>query len=793
MGRRATLSVLFVIFTTIHLTSVEDVYKRHEGGCDWVCEISDLNFGEELKNLKGKGRLVKAQVQYHQQRVAKLKGNNSSDILTEVWMTLWTADNAILQSRGFVQLVNKTVTLISLSGQFISWRYKKLNIYCIKPSTNLLLNYSRGLNESACAGHQRPILSLHARDSSNYTNLISFFGCLWTDKNSRIFVGFYKQRNNNGFVNSDRDQQSEGWNSYDFAFYLIRISLTFLNPAMLALFCLTDITVPVRRVQAHDGSTEKDGCQPETKSSQIEVLSLEDETIRDSSMGQQNRQEDDNENLIDDENDTLLNGTNREEERMTVRLINVDGLNPKCFRSFIADNVFSNTGNRSKCRKTLKLVILVLFPLSVPFLVDLYFLPMPRVFSKIASHLPSRFLTTSVLYFAYEKCPYMFIMFFSFYFIRCLCLCFTPATSIWAPSFVCRKHLKCAIYNNYCVKNASSCFPRCRTFSFLACDECKTTADCPKHCEVPENINHNLQVSKQIFVRHWNYVYGHLFNKYCMQIKEEQDGFLQLVKVIFLLLVVNILVGVYVFLVFIDLVFSSPIISLCYGRMWVTGEWLEHNHQLHFRIIRFVCHFLEFLFICCSVVWVTYFSFYTSSVIEITIRGFQKSLVSNFVETVKYLIITTVFLHSSLSYYKSFIRKYEDLTLELFKSYKESYKQHNANDKLINYQQGDILTIPKDLFDKACKKHMPLNVKKITCNVVFLSIFWSIFFPIFNQIETSTVGLNSYVLTAICGFISWAHPWIIDYIWSKKKTEKVVLKEVATNVVEDYITDLTRG
>ncbi|KAL9989168.1 hypothetical protein ACROYT_G003688 [Oculina patagonica] len=324
MGRRATLSVLFLILTAVNLTSVEDVYERHEGRCDWVCEIADLNFGEELKNLKGQGTIVKAEVQYRRHRVTKPKVNNSTDIFTEVWMTLWTDDaKPGLQSHGSVQLVNKTLMQISLSGQFISWRYRKLTIFCIKPSTNLLQNYSRGLDESACAGHQRPILSLHARDSSNYRNLISFFGYIWTDKTSRFFVGFViKPRNEN--------------DSYDFAFYLVCIVFIYFNPAMLALFCTTDITV-----QAHKGLTEKDRCQPKTKSSQIEVPLFEgDETTKD-----------DNEN-IDDEKDKQLIGTNREEDRITVRLINVRGLKPKGFRSLIADNVFPNTGNRSELRNT---------------------------------------------------------------------------------------------------------------------------------------------------------------------------------------------------------------------------------------------------------------------------------------------------------------------------------------------------------------------------------------------------------------------------------------------------------
>lgn len=760
MGRRAMLSVLFVTLITVNLTSVEDVFERYEGTCDWVCKIADMNFGEELKKLKAQGTIIKAEVQYHQKGVAQPGVNNSSDaVSTEVWMAFLT--DQVETSHGFVQLVNKTATEIVLSGQFISREYRKLAIYCIKRSTNLF-NYSRGLRDY-CAPHQRPLLHMQVAQLNT-----SFLGYVWTDKNSRIFVGFVKSRNESG---------SKWWRYTRFAFYLIYIVFTMYNPAMLALFCPTDITAHTpeecdssmeRHNRLQNGDSEhdrftnaQDGYQDEEVTS---LLTENAEGIRDNTE----------QNGADLEVD--------EADRMTVRLINVGGLSPKGFRSLIANNLFSKNSN-SKCRKTGKLALLVLFPSSFSFLGDLYFRLMPRIFSKIVPDLPSRYLTESVFYYAYEKCPYMLICFF-FYAIRCLFLCFTPATSIWVPCFVCRKHLRCAISNNYCFQHIIVCFPQ--VFSQdPACDECKTTADCPKQGEVPENIKHNLQVQTQIFVKHWKYVYGQLFYEYWMQLVREQDRFLWVIRGVFLLPVTGIFVGIYVLIVAMDIMFSSPIVSLCYGRMWITGEWLEHNSQFHYRIFRFIaCHVFEFLLICSSVAWVTYFSFCTSLVVETAITGVTSTLKLHPMETIKYLLISTFLLKNVWDCYRSFTGKYDDLTVKLFKSYKESYKKNNH--KLINYQHGNVIAIPKDLFDKACVEMMPLDksVLKLIIRVSVVSVIWIILYGLLILIELSTVGLINFLLSA---FSSAIYLVVGSRISTEKDRENVVSEERASNIVDDYI------
>ncbi|KAJ7334478.1 hypothetical protein OS493_014795 [Desmophyllum pertusum] len=672
-------------------------------------------------------------------------------------------------SHGFVQLVNKTATEIVLSGQFISREYRKLAIYCIKRSTNLF-NYSRGLRDS-CAPHQRLLLHMQVAQLNT-----SFLGYVWTDKNSRIFVGFVESRNESGSVNSEEhDQYSVWWSYARVAFcYLIYIVYTMYNPAMLALFCPTDITVHTpdecdssmeRHNRLQNGDSEHDrftNAQDGYQDEELTSLQLtENEGTRDNTGG------------ADLEVD--------EADRMTVRLINVGGLSPKGFRSLIANNLFSKNSN-SKCRKTVKLALLVLFPLSFSFLGDLYFrLLMPRLFSKIVPDLPPRYLTESVFYYAYEKCPYMLICFF-FYAIRCLFLCFTPATSIWVPSFVCRKHLRCAISNNYCFQHIIVCFPA----QDPACDECKTTADCPKQCEVPENIKHNLQVQTQIFVKHWKYVYGQLLYECRMQQAREQNRFWWVISFVLLLVTGIIKLGIYyVLIVAMDIMFSSPIVSLCYGRMWITGEWLEHKSQFHYRIFRFIaCHVPEFLLICSSVAWVTYFSFCTSLVVETAITGVMSTLKLHPMETIKYLSISTILLKNVWDCYRSFTGKYDDLTVKLFKSYKESYKKNNH--KLINYKHGDVIAIPKDLFDKACVEMMPLDesVFELISRVIVVSIIWVGFYGLLISIEDSTVGLINFLLSA---FSSAIYLFVGSRISTEKDRENVVSVERASNIVDDYI------
>lgn len=751
MGRRVTLSsVIFLTLIMVNPTSFEDKYERHVGRCDWVCKIDVLNFGEDLRKCKKQGTTFKAEVQYKQNRVANPQINHSSNIFAEVWMALIETDN-VFQSHGSLRLVNSTLMQIVLSGQFISREYRELAISCIKlRSRNLFLNYSTDLKDPACEWHQPPLLDGRARDSSNHVSLMYFFGYLWTDKNSRVFAGF---------VNSKDDKHSEKRNSYEWEFYLICTVFTLYYPGILALFCTTDITctVPVRAaaVRADEGSTENPKNPEESSHKSLSRRhSRKDFTIA---------IEDDNRNFV-----------SKEEDRMTVHLMNINGLNPMGFRSFTTRKVFSSTGYHDKCRKSVKVVVLALFPLTIPLLLDLYFLLIPIT----ASSMPYNHFSTSVVCFVYEKCPYMLIFFF-IYFIRCCCLCFSPATSIWAPSFVCRKHLSCAVYNNYCVQLFFMCFPRCDAISFSSCDECKRTSDCPEQCEVPENIQHNLQVQTQTFVKHWRYC-KEKFNA----TNEKINNFFRAIRAIFFFV---ILVGVYALLVLTDFMFSFPIISVCYGRMWVTGGWLE-KPQFHYRIILFLCHVLEFFIICGSVTWVIYFSYCTSLVVEIAISSVKNTLVTHPVR-IKYLIVVTVFWHSLLSLYNSFISKYDDLIMQLYKSYKASYEKHN--DKVIHYKQRGILTIPKVLFDKAYKQ-MPSGVKQVICRIICFIVVWYIFFAGFRQMDTNTTNVTKNVLIVGSSFIAWAHPWIINMIINKeKKTEEAVLEEVVADVVNDYITDLT--
>ena len=451
-----------------------------------------------------------------------------------------------------------------------------------------------------------------------------------------------------------------------------------------------------------------------------------------------------------------------------VQVIDVGGAaSPIGLRSFIANNF------QLPC---VKFVILMMFPLFILMWLDVFVLMIPRSFSRVATSLPAPFLTKSVYLFIEEKYPILY-MTLILYTLRIFSLCFLPCSPNRVPSFLYRKHLQCSIYNNYLTQLV---FPN---NSFCACDECKETPDCPKHCEIPVTIKHNQGYSLlEIIKKNWKDVCQNLYPK-CKQrlllgSEEESSCLRRKFKIVLLLGTLFVLC---IFLIFLDFIVSLPITSLCYGRVWFTANWFKK------RYIQAGCLIIEFFVIFCSIVGVAYFSFCCALSMKVALQGVFFIGIKYPVEFLMYLASNIIVWHILWSCYNSFTSNYDDLVLKLLNACSENWAS-----ELRQYKEGDTINIPWKLFLSACDKLVPLtdSVKKLVTRLVVWVV--GLFFVFSFIMAGSTDIPDSKVLSGTVTFLIVVHPSIWDFLLSrgkKKERKEAVLKLKVKDLVDAYFKD----
>ena len=477
----------------------------------------------------------------------------------------------------------------------------------------------------------------------------------------------------------------------------------------------------------------------------------------------------------------FINDTNitKVQPPKTVRAIDIgDTAYSVGFRSLIINTAF--TKKKSIRFKVGKFVILLFVPLFVPVLVDVFVLLIPRCLSGLGSSENWSSPTISVFKFMYTKHP-GFLVLFLFFFFRCFCLCFLQPSADCVPSFLCRKHVECFIVNSYIAKLL---FPR-RTSN--ACDECKATTDCPSKCEIPLNIKHNI--GKQpigILKNNYEYIFSHLRSKFRSWLFEGQDapsssyGRVRWKKTIIDWFGLFLLCVLFVILVALDMIVSSPVVALCYGRVWFAINYFDNRRFC----LQLLCLALELVVIICSIIWTAYFSYCGSLSLEVALTTIILTFKQYPTETTLTIAINVLFWHILWDCYGSFTNKYDKLNLMLW----NACSTNDAKD-MEQYRREGTVQIPEDLL--VCRRKLvPLSDSLIE---LIMALSWRGFLIVLLLIivPSSTVP-DSGVLVAIVTLLGCIQPRLLGRLFERPKKQELEDNKLEKRV-EDHVKSYFQG
>ena len=440
---------------------------------------------------------------------------------------------------------------------------------------------------------------------------------------------------------------------------------------------------------------------------------------------------------------------------------------PVGLRSLIANKVFSNSKSLSWHYQLVKFFFLIMFPLFIPMLIDVFVLEIPILLTGIAHKPPSPFLMKSVCNFTYKVFPAFMLFCSTCYIIRILCFCFLQSSSNWVSSFLGRKHLECFVHNHYLSQliDASN--------SWSACDECKEAPDLPKHCEIPVNIkcNHGFSLL-EILKKNWKDVSQNNYPKYiCRCIPSSA---LRKLLCFFLSCIL------FAVLVILDTIASLPTISFIYGRVWFTTNWFQSRYT---QAVSLVC---EFLVICFSVVWIAYVLFCCFLSIVLALSILYIAAANHILETILYLAIDVIVWHNIWMCYSTFTNVYDDLLLKLFEACRKNHES-----ELNQYKEGNVQYIPQKLFTSACNKLKPVenSVKELLFRLISWAVVFFVLLPFILTIGSSTDKPLYMVLGATVTFLLVFNSFVWDFLLTRGKKEErkdVVFKKAVDDHVDAF-------
>lgn len=494
-----------------------------------------------------------------------------------------------------------------------------------------------------------------------------------------------------------------------------------------------------------------------------------------------------------------------EEETEYICLIIVGETYPVGVGSCIGNMLFS-TVNRNNVCNMVKLVFIFIVPLLFfTGLRDFFLVLLPNLHSRMAEHLPFPFLTSSVINGAISNPPpVLFLVFFSAlcYFIRLSFVCFLSRNTLktaLGPCLVHRMHPTCITYkllqcflselslpksicnfNRICSRQHLICLV-CYWFyktllsykSYKPCKDCKKPAppECSKYLEMPQNISHNLEKQPDVVIKYWN-----SFSK-CLSNFGETKSIACCLKVISFLLTVAPLT--------MDIIFSSPLVCLCHGRLWMLNE----RYKNKFKGSKFILPILEFLLIFFSLVWVIFFLLSSAVPLGVATIGLIKILATHTYIVLPHLAIAVIAVHYFWSCYRSFTTPYRDLAKILATTYRKKFDEQEKKpgiNLLIRYKQGEegnhIKVIPKELFNDGCKDlKLPIR-NKVALLIWKLGLTLLVFLFVIPIISSDNV--DPLHTTSVITFFAVAYNKINDAINGGKFE---VSQEDADEVVDNYI------
>ena len=240
---------------------------------------------------------------------------------------------------------------------------------------------------------------------------------------------------------------------------------------------------------------------------------------------------------------------------------------------------------------------------------------------------------------------------------------------------------------------------------------------------------------------------------------------------------------------------TSPIVILCNAASPIGSNY-------GFR----VCRYLGLIFITMPAIFgaVIILVFDADCILTALDIAFALLFSEDSLPYVSLIVLVCYYLWSS---YRSFSNKYHDLSLILFKCYKE-----HRRDRISNFEdvvtadpeaestentestpnpnnKDNVITIPKDLFDMACEKLMP--VRESVC-ILFLKVILIICFVflVFLVIMKSKSGATPQ-MKAVLTFFTGSFPKIAEVYFDgarKRQLVAMIIKERAPVIVQRYHT-----
>jgi len=243
------------------------------------------------------------------------------------------------------------------------------------------------------------------------------------------------------------------------------------------------------------------------------------------------------------------------------------------------------------------------------------------------------------------------------------------------------------------------------------------------------------------------------------------------------------------FLAFIGIAFSSPIVILCKARY--TG-------------INVPCFIVPVIRIV-STQAIVAVVFVAVSAAFGTLRGFLRGLKLLFSDDgLPYVACFVLVLYYVWSNYSSFTNKYQDLAFALFKHYKKSQNQKfdagalNSTDQVQQHvgtdYEDNLMKIPKELFCMACEELMPIR-DNVCVLVLKVTIIVSFVFLVFSIAILTNVGATP-VMKAFLTFLTGIFPKIVAiYIdgGRHRKIEDMITEQRIPRILREYFKKALRS
>ena len=311
------------------------------------------------------------------------------------------------------------------------------------------------------------------------------------------------------------------------------------------------------------------------------------------------------------------------------------------------------------------------------------------------------------------------------------------------------------------------------------------TAAC-KDPLVPRRLLNHLRLQPLIVVKCWKLFVGCLLSYFKLaQFILSTEWFFRIpVFIVFLLIMptfVIICLVTMLVVVQVAIFLTSPIVILCTATLYKSSN----SNSCLLMLLELLVYCITGLAILGAIV-ILLCAAITVGLLIIFAFGLLLSE-----ESLPFVALSILVSYYFWSSYSSFLNKYHDLSLMLFKCYQKNRNvitdPNQAENTPRPEDKSNVLKIPKELFDMACEELMPIRegvcilVLKVCLILifVFLAFFW-----IMRLHVDSTPGMK-----ALVTFFTGSFPKVVATYFDggrPKKLEATVLEESAPMIVQDY-------